>query len=112
MCVFNQSSSGSGGGIFLQSTSPFIYISRCRFYDNNGYTGGYDVWVNIFPCLGGVESDSIDAFTCSNSTLGNRLYCKDRYDVVQLQNECIKDMWVCVSLFLRCYDPLSIFYVI
>jgi hypothetical protein len=94
-CIFAESKGGDrGGAIYIYGYMPFIYISRCRF-ENNNYREGLDIRI-VLRDEGGNENaltSSIDTFTCSTSTPSNqRVNYDGQYRNNILQNNCTDDI--------------------
>jgi hypothetical protein len=93
--VFLQCSATSGGALNLNSSSPYILITRTRFGGNSALEYGDDIYVDVYPCFNDVFDGSLASSVCSSTQLGNRVYCKDAGVVNQLQNSCPEEaVWV------------------
>jgi hypothetical protein len=91
-CVFSQCEASRGGALYLESNTPFIYISRTRFENNSAFYGD-DIYVSNSFCFNNAEggSGSLDSSVCSITPLDDRLNCGGA-DTGQLQNTCSKEV--------------------
>jgi hypothetical protein len=87
-CIFTQCKADYGGALYLQLNTPYIYISRTRF-ENNDADLGDDIYVHTLPCFNLAMSGSLDSSVCSTTPLGDRVSCGS--DKSQLQNNCSKE---------------------
>jgi hypothetical protein len=90
-CIFATCKANYGGALYLYQNTPYIYLSRTRF-ENNDADFGDDILVNTFPCFNLAKSGSLDSSVCSTTPLGNRVYCGgDIIDLSHLQNNCSEE---------------------
>jgi hypothetical protein len=61
-----------GGALYLDSSSPFININRCRFENNYASYRGYDIYVSTSSCFS--ETDIV-IDSCTTSTSTTSVYC-------------------------------------
>jgi hypothetical protein len=88
-CIFTQCKADHGGALFLNPHTPYIYISRTRFENNDADGDGDDIRVPTSPCFNLAKSGSLDSSVCSTTPLGDRVNCSG--DTSQLQNNRSKE---------------------
>jgi uncharacterized membrane protein YbhN (UPF0104 family) len=92
--VFIQCRATSGGALYLNSSCPYILITRTRFEANSVVNNGSDIYVDTYPCFNDEFEGSLASSVCSNTPLGNRVYCNNFGTgiVNQLQNDCSEEV--------------------
>jgi hypothetical protein len=70
-CIFASCTRAYYGGVlFLDSSSPYIIITRCRFENNTAKNYGYDVYSSSSSCFSTTPTQS-----CTTSTQATSVIC-------------------------------------
>jgi predicted outer membrane repeat protein len=86
-CVFTECKGRYGGALYLGPDTPYIYISRTRFENNDASTYGDDIYVFVSLCFNLSESGSLASSVCSTTPSGDRLNCGN---TSQLLSNCLE----------------------
>jgi hypothetical protein len=73
-CIFAScTGTYSGGALYLDSSSPSVTITSCRFENNNASSYGFDVYSTVSSCFSGYTPIN----SCTTSTTSQSVYCSE-----------------------------------
>jgi hypothetical protein len=97
-CIFVSCTAYYGGVFCLNSSSPYIIISRCRFENNTATFPGYDIYCNVSSCFS--TSSTVPTGSCTTSADETSVFCYDASKSVSF-SACSEDE--IVSFFFNYY---------
>jgi hypothetical protein len=93
-CIFASCTTAYYGGVlYLDSSSPSINITSCRFEHNIAYYYGFDIYSYSSSCFSGY----ILADSCTTSTTSESVYCSGYKSLLTFP--CDEEI-VCLMCFL------------